>query len=170
MKTFLCALVVVLSQSALAHDGHDAQITMPKEFDTVKSLVGTWQGTANMGGKEEAVTVVYELTSGGTAIAERLMPGTPHEMVSMYYKTHNTLGMTHYCAMGNQPQLMLKSKTPNSLTLEMAGPVGVSSMKEPHMHALTLTMSDANSLKQEWTSYENGKAKETAVFNFTRKQ
>ena len=169
MKMILCALFLVLSQSALAHEDHQAPV-MPKEFDTVKALVGTWQGTANMGGKDETVTVVYELTSGGTAVSEKLMPGTPHEMVSMYYKTGNTLGMTHYCAMGNQPHLKLKNATDNAITLEMTGPVGVASMKEPHMHALTLTMADANTLKQEWTSFENGKKKETMVFNFKRKQ
>ena len=65
---------------------------MPKEFDTLKKLVGKWEGTSVMAGKEEKVSVVYELTSGGTAIAERLMPGTAHEMVSMYYSEGKNAG------------------------------------------------------------------------------
>ena len=123
-----------------------------------------------MHGKDENVTVVYEVTSGGTAVSEKLMPGTSHEMISMYYVTGGKLGMTHYCAIGNQPQMKLKKATPNSLVLEMTSPAGVSSMMEPHMHALTLTMVDANTLKQEWTSFEGGKKKEVADFNFKRKQ
>ena len=163
------ALLVVLSQSAMAHSEH--AVVMPKEFDTLKSLVGTWEGTAKMGGpKDEQVSVVYALTSGGTAITETLMPGTPHEMVSVYYKDGKSLGMTHYCAMGNQPHMQLKKADDKSMSFEMTKPVGVSSMKEPHMHAVTLSMADSDHLKQEWVNYQDGKAAGGATFDLQRKK
>jgi hypothetical protein len=102
---------------------------------------------------------------------EHLQPGKEnhHEMVSMYYKTGKTLGMTHYCSMGNQPHMVLKKATDSSLAFEMTKAEGVSSMKEPHMHALTITWLDPNTIKQEWVSYEDGKANGTATFTFKRK-
>lgn len=162
---------LALTDAMASPDHNHPPVAMPKEFDSVKQLVGTWEGTGNMGdGKEQPVTVVYELTSGGTAVTEKLMPGTPMEMVSVYHKEGKSLGMTHYCAMGNQPHLKLKSAEPKSVVFEMVGTAGITSAKEPHMHAVTLTMADADSLKQEWVSFEGGKKKMTAVFTYKRKK
>ena len=77
--------------------------------------------------------------------------------------------MTHYCAIGNHPQLRFKEGNDQHMSFEMTKAVGVVSMKEPHMHAVTLTMADADHLTQEWTSYAGGKKQETAVFKFQRK-
>ena len=169
MKHVLIALTFAFVSQAFAHEMPQPP-KMPKDFDTLKQLVGTWEGTSVMGGKEEKVTVVYELTSGGTAITEKLMPATPHEMVTIYYKEGKKLAMTHYCAMGNHPQLQLKDGDKTHLSFEMTRPVGVTSMKELHMHAVTLTMADADHLTQEWTSFADGKKQETAVFKFQRKK
>jgi hypothetical protein len=57
---------------------------VPKELESLKKLVGTWQGQAKTGPQEVPVTIVYESTAGGTAVLERLFPGTPHEMTSVY--------------------------------------------------------------------------------------
>jgi hypothetical protein len=169
MKFVFVLLPLVLMSQAFAHDMPMPPV-MPKDFDTLKQLAGTWEGTSVMNGKEEKVSVVYEVTSGGTAVSERLMPGTSHEMVSMYYKDGKSLAMTHYCAMGNHPQLQLKNGDSGRLFFEMTKPVGVTSMKEPHMHAVTLTMADSDHLTQEWTSFADGKKQETAVFKFQRKK
>jgi hypothetical protein len=164
------ALSLISGLASMAHDM--PKVEMPKEFDALKGLVGTWEGTSQhkAGAPEEKVTTVYELTSGGTAVVEKLMPGTPHEMVSVYHKEGKTLAMTHYCALGNQPHMVLKKATTETMSFEMTRTAGVSSMKEPHMHAVTLTMSDADTLKQEWTHFEKGKKSGTAVFTLTRKK
>jgi hypothetical protein len=164
----LIATLSVLCVSAHASGDHHAAPTMPKDFNTLKQLVGTWKGTTQMDGKDVPTTVVYELTSGGTAISEKMMPGTPHEMISMYHKDGTTVGMTHYCAMGNQPHMQLTQSTPGKMTFEVKQPIGIESMKAPHMHSLTLTMIDADTLKQEWKSLGMGKKDETAVFELKR--
>jgi hypothetical protein len=162
---FSCVLI-----SSHAFAGHDhAPPTMPKEFATLKKLVGKWEGTTVMEGKEEKAVVEYKLTSAGTALVETMGPGTPHEMVSVYHKQGKSLGMTHYCALGNQPHMALKKATDKSVAFEMTKPVGISSMKEMHMHAVTLTLADDDTLKHEWTNYTNGKNAGTMVFNFKRK-
>ena len=40
---------------------------------------------------------------------EKLMPGTPHEMISTYNDENGGLVMTHYCMLHNQPKLKLVS-------------------------------------------------------------
>ena len=169
-KTTLLSVLFCLSAApAFAHPEHQAA-TMPKDFDTLKGLVGTWEGKGKMhGDKEENITTTYELTSGGTAIIEKLMPGTDHEMVTVYHKEGKSLAMTHYCAEGNQPHMVLKKATPTSLSFAMTKPQGVTSMKESHMHALTLTMPDADTLTEEWTHLADGKSGVVA-FNFKRKK
>jgi hypothetical protein len=170
MKSVLIlSALFALSQSALAGPGHQPA-AMPKEFETLKKLVGTWEGKGKMhGDKEESLTLVYELTSGGTAITEKFMPGTPHEMISVYHKEGKGLAMTHYCSLGNHPMMVLKKADDTTMAFEMTKPVGVSSMKEMHMHALTLKMTDKDTLEEHWVNYENGKAKGNAVFSFKRK-
>ena len=37
-----------------------------------------------MGDKTLPLTITYESTAGSTAISERMFPGTPHEMLSVY--------------------------------------------------------------------------------------
>src|SRR5208283_526475 len=78
------AVVLGLAWAAVADDMGMQPVKMPAEFDKVKGLVGTWKGTTEMEGKPMDVTNTFELTSGGTAVMERLFVGTPKEMVSMY--------------------------------------------------------------------------------------
>jgi hypothetical protein len=169
LKKLILLLTLIASPSAFSHEC-PKPLPMPKSFAALQTLVGTWEGTTVEDGKEQPVTVVYRLTSGGTALEETLMPGTPKEMVSLYYRQGKSLGMTHYCALGNQPHMELISATDKVLTFEMKKPIGISSMKEMHMHSITLTLADADTLKQEWTNYSNGKKAETAVFTYKRKK
>lgn len=171
MKLFYVLIVILLSQLSLASTDHPqhAPVPMPKEFEMLKKLVGTWEGTTKMGDKEEKATVTYELTSGGTAIMEKLGPGTPMEMVTIYHKDGKTIAMTHYCALGNHPQMNLKKADEKSISFEMKKPLGISSMKEPHMHAMVMKFDGDDAITHEWTSFDNGKKKDTAVFNFKRK-
>ena len=169
LNKILVAACASLCLNAVADEGH-APAQMPKEFDTLKQLVGTWEGVNKMHGQDMLMTVTYEVTSGGTAVAERLGPGTPHEMLTVYHKEGKSLGVTHFCAMGNSPQMHLKKAESNLLAFEMTKAEGVSSMKESHMHAVTLKMPDADTLTQEWVSYEGGKKADTAIFTFKRKK
>jgi hypothetical protein len=168
LKTALLSLFFIFSGALFAHDEHMTAPTMPKEFDQLKTLIGTWEGTGKMGENTETITVTYELTSGGTAIVEKLMPGTPHEMISVYHKNGKDLSMTHYCALGNAPVMNLKKADGKTMTFEMTKADGVTSMKEPHMHALTLTTA-GDTLTQEWVNFENGKKKGVTTFTLKRK-
>jgi len=168
LRRILPLSLFVISTAIVAHPNM-APPEISKDFQAMKQLVGTWEGTMLEGKKEVPATVVYELTSAGTAITEKLGPGTPHEMISVYYQEGKTIEMTHYCASGNHPRMTLKKNTGTVMEFEMTGTSGLTSAMEPHMHALTLTLSDPNTLKQEWVSFDKGKKNMTAVFSFKRK-
>lgn len=142
--------------------------SIPKDFTAMQQLLGTWHGRTEMEGKAVQMTVTYELTSAGTAITERLMQGTPEEMVSVYHKDGDGVAMTHYCALGNQPHMKLKSSDGKVMVFEMDEPVGIQSEDEPHMHAVTLTLKTDNILEQRWTHYVDGKQADIVTFELQR--
>jgi hypothetical protein len=170
MKSCLVLIVALFAASIVfAEEPHPGPVKMPKDFAKVKELVGKWETTSKGEKGEEKGEVTYELTSGGSAVMEKLFPGTPHEMVSMYHAEKNKVAMTHYCALGNQPNMKLKKANDKTLVFEMAGVDGIGSKKDMHMHGLTLTWKDKDHVTQEWTLFKNGKKVDTKVIELARK-
>jgi hypothetical protein len=169
MKNIAIVLSLFLSTNVFAGPEHDMPpVKVTPEFENLKGLVGTWEGTTKKGGQDQSVKVTYELTSGGTAILEKLMPGTPHEMVTVYANKGKEVGLTHFCMLGNQPEMKLKSAKEGTFNFEMVGNKGLSNKDEMHMHAVKLTL-NGNKLTQEWTNYKGNKKGDVAVFDFTKK-
>lgn len=164
---YVIALLFAFSSYAFAGE-HEHQPKVTANFEAMKALVGTWTGKTEMGGKPMDTTVVYELTSGGTALVEKLAPGTPHEMVTVYADNGKTINVTHYCAGGNQPMYTLKTAKDGTYDFEMKGVQGISSLKEEHMHGVKLTLKDGK-LIQDWTNYSGGKKAGNTKFEFTKK-
>lgn len=160
-----------VTTASLARAGDDAPPPAePKALATLKRLAGTWQGSAKMGDKTVPVTIVYETTAGGSAVLERLFPGTPHEMISVYTADGDGVSMTHYCALGNHPKMTLRKADARGLSFELAGAEGLRSAAEPHMHAMAVALPDGEHLRETWTSFDNGHLKEQKVFDLTRKK
>ena len=137
-------------------------------FMRLKKLAGKWEGTGKMEGKDQKVSVEYRVTSGGSALEERLSPGTPHEMISMYYDKGGKVAMTHYCMIGNRPEMELKSADDKSLKFELAKG-GEVKPKDIHMHSLEIVFDGDKKMSQNWISFEGGKPnKETTIFNYKR--
>jgi len=141
----------------------------PKPLAPLKKLVGTWQGNMQMGGKTVPVTITYAATAGGSAIVEHLFPGTPHEMLSVYTVEGDGVAMTHYCSLGNHPKMTLKKSDPHSLSFEATGGEGLHSPSEMHMHAMTVSWTDGDHIRETWTSFDQGRPKDEKVFDLTRK-
>src|ERR1041385_2396550 len=139
-------------------------------FQQIKALVGQWEGTSSPMGSEakpSPVATEFRLTAAGSAVEENLMKGTPHEMVDMYTDEGGTLAMTHYCAVGNQPHMVMKNFSAHQIDLEMVPTAGVDP-NAAHMHLLTLEFTDANHLTERWTNYTNGQPAETVIFTLSR--
>jgi hypothetical protein len=175
-RVVMSVFTISLVGSVFAWGRDDKNMKMPAqkagshEFQQIKQLVGTWTGMMTHPGRNEPAEVVstqFKITAAGSVIEETLMPGTPHEMVDMYIDENGRLAMTHYCALGNQPHMVLRQASPYLISLEM-GPTQGILPNDPHMHALTLEFPDANHLTERWTSYQNGKPSDTSVFTFSR--
>lgn len=168
-KDFFAVLVFVVSNGLAFAGETPAKPTLPKQLEQMKRMAGQWKAKSKgHDGKEETSTVSYEVTSGGSAIVEKLFAGTDHEMVSVYHAAGSKIAMTHYCMMGNSPELTLKKSDDKTLVFELDGTKGIQSKSEPHMHGLTLTWIDNDHVTQEWSSYAHGKKGESTVITLTR--
>lgn len=167
----LTAVFVAVFAVATVVSAHE----MPKpykgspEFEMMKNLKGKWKGsTKDEHGMSKAVTAEFKVTSMGSAVEETLGKGTPDEMVDMYVDEGGKLTMKHYCAIGNQPHLVLKNGDAKQIELEMDQTPGIDAAKDAHMHGLTIEFTDPNHIVERWSSYENGKAGQPTVFKLAR--
>lgn len=63
----------------------------------------------------------FKVTSGGSAIVETVFEGTPHEMVTVYHdNSDRQVTLTHYCMLPNQPKMILKHHSKNSLPFDLS--------------------------------------------------
>ena len=164
---FAC-LLLVGSFMAYAMEGGGAPYSGSKEYERMKQLVGVWEGTSNMSKEGQTVRVEYRLTAGGSAIVETLFPGTPEEMISVYYDRKGKLSMTHYCMVQNRPSMKLLKAGADKLDFTYAGGSGINPKKDAHMHALTISFVDKDHVVQNWTLFEDGKEKEVTKLNLSR--
>ena len=99
---FLVSICAILSAT---QDMVQTPYTGTAQFEKMKSLAGHWKGTSTSYGKTEPAEVIYETSSAQSVVVEKLFPGTPHEMVSVYRDEKGRLEMTHYCMLKNHPEL-----------------------------------------------------------------
>lgn len=161
MKTTFTLLCATALLSAVAWLNAAEPSIKPKpaspEFERMKSLVGTWQGRTDMGQGPVDLTVEFRLLAGGTVLEERCFPGTPNEMITMYYDQGDRLALTHYCILGNRPGMLLKSSDAKSITFDFDKTCGINPAKESHMHALTIRFDDANTITTSCKAFMDGK-------------
>jgi hypothetical protein len=162
---FLAALLLAFSGSLASAQ---SQKTPSKEFERMKTLEGTWAGKMDMGKGPMDIKVEFHVLAAGTAVEERDFAGSPHEMVTMYRDQHGKLEVTHYCSLGNAPAMLLKSSDAKSLTFDLDKKCGIEVKSEQHMHALTITFDDPDTITQSWTMFENGKSEDPHSYTLKR--
>lgn len=160
MKTILTTMAVSLllaaTLSAAAGEPATAKPASP-EFERLKSLVGTWKGMADLGEGPVEMTTHYRLIAGGSVLEEKVFKGTPNEMTTMYYDKNGRLALTHYCMLGNRPGMVLASADAKTLKFAFDETCGINPTRESHMHALTLTLVDADTLTVSCRAFMDGK-------------
>src|SRR5262245_43138812 len=106
MRNAAWSLGLVLMVGALGSQAQEKTATEKNPaFDRFKELAGEWVGKGKHGDMEHDARIVYKVTSGGTAVVETIDPGGPHEMVTVIHPDGSALLLTHYCMLGNQPQM-----------------------------------------------------------------
>lgn len=83
-----------------------------RTFEALKTLEGVWEGDVDRPGSGIPVRMEYEVASEGEAVLERMIlpdMGPKCFMFTVYYMEDDALRLTHYCAAGNQPRMVLSA-------------------------------------------------------------
>ena len=160
----LCSMIVY----GFAGDMSKAPYKGSSEFEQLKTLEGSWEGKGKMGSMEMPVTVEYKVTSNGSALVEKLFAGTPQEMVTVYTDRDSKVSLTHYCSIGNQPQMDLAKQSGMRYEFVFSKKSNFNPKKEAHMHALTIDYDGQDRLVQQWDMYEKGRSTGVHGFEFKR--
>jgi hypothetical protein len=165
MKKIAFTAVMLASLSAFAGDpaAAAAKPTPSPAFDKLKALVGEWKTDG-----EQPTTVTYKLASNESALIETMMPGTPHEMITVYHRDNDKVAMTHYCAGGNQPHMAAKKLDGEKLKFDLVRVGNIPNPKTAEfMSGLTITFKDGDHVTQEWL-FKKGTKTEPKKFELTR--
>lgn len=146
---FLFTATLSVAEDLASGEGHKSVNAPPPdtssaELNRIKALEGRWRSTTSMFGKEnEEVFTEYKITAGGSAVLETIFPGTPQEMVSVYYDDdQGKLAMTHYCMMRNRPHFKLVESAKDEIKLDVTKVEGLKSEDAPSMGAIVLKFDD----------------------------
>jgi hypothetical protein len=138
-------------------------------LDKVKSLEGTWEMKGGMEGKP--ATVVFHTGGGGNTVREIMFPGDEHEMTNMYHLDGQSLVMTHYCAIGNQPRMRATGGgDPNSIAFKFDSVTNKTAPDQMYMGEMTLTFLDKDTIREDWVHFQDGKPGAPTSFELKRKR
>lgn len=143
-------------------------------LERLKSLEGDWSGPAvwDQGGKEGNVEfkVSYKVTSAGKTVVETMFPGTPGEMITVYYADGEDLVLIHFCTSGNQPRMKLKpSEDPDDLAFRCLGGANMKE-RDSHMHSARIRIVDADHIACAWSSVKDGQVQWVAEADLARQK
>ena len=140
-------------------------ITGKQGLEIMKKMAGSWTGTM-MKKDGPAASATYEVTSGGTAVLEKLDPGGPYEMTTVYYLDGEDLLATHYCSAGNQPMMKLNTKTSDAkkLVFDFVRVTGLKKPDDGYIHNVTHSLVDVNKLESVWRSFPASSEEEMKLF------
>jgi hypothetical protein len=134
-------------------------------WEKLKSLAGEWDGTED--GKPYHVT--FKVVSNGTAVMETLDGPDAMQMVTVYHPDGDSVLMTHYCSMGNEPRMRAKGLSKDKLVFAYVDAANLKSADDPRMTGLVLTFADADHLGADWT-HKMGAKEQVGHFTYTRKK
>jgi hypothetical protein len=166
-----CLVVFVAGMIALVAAGQDqvkmSSVPQSPEWTKLKTLVGSWEGTMDEGGKPMPATAEVRMTGDGSAIMHVMGKDSPYEMVTMIHPDGKRVLATHYCAAHNQPRMALvPSKAANQVTFDFIDGTNIGP-GEVHMKGVVFTFVDADHHTEAWTSTG---AAAPAMFTFARKK
>jgi len=129
------------------------------ELEKIKALAGRWEGTTFRESEGTTAAVVsYEVTAAGSAVIEKLFPGTQREMTTVYHDdSTGRLTADHYCNAANQPRLKLTASAGDRMSFVLSPDSDIKADLEGHAHNLTLTVGADGSLIHDWLNHYLGK-------------
>lgn len=140
-------------------------------FDAIKALSGTWVSEKPLtegpfAGK--TFTNTFRVTAGSTAIIETEFEGSEHEMLNVFTTDGESVRLTHYCMMGNQPVMKAATMENGVIKFEFESGGNIANRDVPHMDSVEFKI-EGNRLTETWTMYASGKVTEHVKLVFVRK-
>ena len=149
--------------SAAVLQGDTPQTADLAAFDQLKSLAGNWEATVPTGIQKAH----FELIADNSVLASRLSGGMPHDMHTMIHMDGSRLMLTHYCAMHNQPRMLLvPGDDPKKLVFKFKDGTNIAP-GDGHMNRVAFIIDGPNHHIEEWTYLAKGK-EETTRCEFRR--
>jgi hypothetical protein len=146
-------------------------------MDKIKGLAGEWEHEDAEKPGEWKVSNVFTVSSGGSVVREIMMPGSPYEMTNTYHLDGDSVVVTHYCAIGNQPRMRAVANDghnhpANQIHFQFDSVTNFAGGDQSYMGDLTLTMDGPDKMTAAWRSYERGRMSEDthATFHLRRKK
>jgi hypothetical protein len=153
-RTFLAAVAAACAV-ALAPAASGASAPDDKAiYDRIVSLAGDWTGHMEDPLAGPAVTVRYEVASGGKAVIEYQNPSGSLPSVTVYFLADDTLRAVQYSPAGNQPAYKLGDKsTADVVRLEFDGGSGFDADHDGHVHKGELRFVSPERIEHRWFHY-----------------
>ena len=167
----LAALIVMTAAFVtMVIAGSDEATQTDPRLAFLKSLEGTWVSESSSDELHEGM-FEYRVTSGGTTVEERLMVGSPHEMLTVYHMDGTDLVANHFCVLDNQPRFTASRRIESgTLAFDCDGKVSnTASHNEQHIHSWTMTLSDDGTLRFNATMVKDGEVVQEPAFVLARK-
>ena len=157
---------------AFAAGGHHSAAPASEGFERFKQLAGEWVAKSDKPQPgAPKMRAIFKVTSGGSAVSETMLPGTDHEMINMIHPDGDDIVLTHYCAIGNQPEMKAPDKIEGKdVAFKFVRCGNLKSPNDMHMRSVTYTFVDKDTLRTKWVTYDNGKPAGEMVFEMTRKK
>jgi hypothetical protein len=155
----LCLGVLFLSLPLAAESSRDDAQALPAQaFEQLLSYEGDWIDVdGNLGMKDE-VAVSYRVTSNRSAVIETIFVGKPYEMVTVFHRDGDQIALTHYCSLGNQPNMQSVALEPNQMAFSLTGGSGFNPEHDRYMHSRKMRTLSADELEGEWQEHIRGAA------------
>lgn len=102
---------------------------------------------------------------------EVMLPNSDHEMTNLYHMDGESLLLTHYCAVGNQPRMRaVRSETKDILAFNFDSVTNLGALGDHYMGQMRLVFVDSDHIRQEWYSFTNGTLGKPTIFELSRRK
>jgi len=167
MKTIRSLLALLMAACLAVPAWADVESAV-KRFESIKGLAGTWRGY-KQGDKTDILEVEFRVVSGGSAVAQRLMPGTKWEMLRVFSRDRDQIMVTHYCMLGNQSNLRAVESDDNShFDFGFVRGANFSEKDELHLHRITWKMNGSTDLVESFEMFDSGIKTDGATYLLKR--
>ena len=140
-------------------------------LERFKALAGEWVAAEDgpMSKKGDLVAR-YAVTAAGSAVVETVFPGTPHEMVTVYYPTAPT-----WCSRTSAWRATSRACAPRrpparGSTSPSTAARNIDPRSDRHMHSAWFEFVGADEIRSEWTEHRGRQARASSPSHLVRKR